>query len=295
MKITEVRVKMVAESSERLRAFCSVTLDDAFVVRDLKVIDGDDGPFVAMPSRKLSDRCTRCGEKNHLRSKFCNECGQRLNPGRAPRGPDGRVKLYADVAHPINVECREALQAAIIEAYREELADFDSSGGARQIDTDDDDTDDDDFSAEDSGFEDLVAELRASADDRGRGETPKSQPVAGREEHTISNQSPDEGLGADRSHTAPPDSGDVSAPDSQQPVDDDFTAGLDWENASTPAKKKARPDHSEPVDTTGERAKPDRKAGRKDEPMEAAVVAAAPESAPVDDRPADNGFAAGIL
>ncbi|MFQ5502538.1 MAG: septation protein SpoVG family protein [Phycisphaerae bacterium] len=121
MNITEVRVKMVSDGTERLRAFCSVTLDDAFVIRDLKVIDGADGPFVAMPSRKLSDRCSKCGNKNHLRARFCNECGGKLNENRAPRDAQGRVKLHADVAHPINAECREQIQAAVIEAFTEEV------------------------------------------------------------------------------------------------------------------------------------------------------------------------------
>lgn len=121
MEITEVRVKLVENSSERLRAFCSITLDGDFVIRDLKVIDGSNGAFVAMPSRKLMDRCSRCGAKNHLRARFCNECGAKLNEGRAPRDPEGRSKLHADVAHPINAGCRERVQKAVIAAYQEEL------------------------------------------------------------------------------------------------------------------------------------------------------------------------------
>ena len=54
MEITEVRVKLMDEPGERLQAFCSITFDDAFVVRDLKIIGGATGPFVAMPSRKLT-------------------------------------------------------------------------------------------------------------------------------------------------------------------------------------------------------------------------------------------------
>ena len=61
MVITEVRIKLVAENNERLMAFCSLTLDNAFVIRDLKIIEGTKGLFVAMPSRKLTDRCNRCG------------------------------------------------------------------------------------------------------------------------------------------------------------------------------------------------------------------------------------------
>ena len=62
MVITEVRIKLCEENNERLLAFCSVTFDNAFVVRDLKIIEGTKGMFVAMPSRKLTDRCGKCGE-----------------------------------------------------------------------------------------------------------------------------------------------------------------------------------------------------------------------------------------
>lgn len=121
MNITEVRIKLVGSNSERLRAFCSVTLDGEFVIRDLKIIDGVNGPFVAMPSRKLADRCRKCGCKNHLRARFCNECGTRLADSRAVRDEQGRIKLHADVAHPINAVGRERIQAEIIRAYQEEL------------------------------------------------------------------------------------------------------------------------------------------------------------------------------
>jgi len=120
MEITEVRVKLVARPSERLRAFCSITLDGDFVIRDLKIIGGSNGAFVAMPSRKLADRCSKCGCKNHLRAKYCNECGQRLQEGRAPKDGQGRAKLHADIAHPINTACRERIQAAVIAAYEAE-------------------------------------------------------------------------------------------------------------------------------------------------------------------------------
>jgi len=63
VEITEVRIKLMEEPGERLKAFCSITFDNCFVVRDLKIIDGSNGPFVAMPSRKLTDRCPGCGSK----------------------------------------------------------------------------------------------------------------------------------------------------------------------------------------------------------------------------------------
>jgi stage V sporulation protein G len=120
--ITEVRIKLMEDSNEneRLQAFCSVTFDDAFVVRDLKIIEGTKGSFVAMPSRKLTDRCPGCGCKNHLRARFCNSCGGKLDEDRATRDADGRVKLHADIAHPINSACREVIQTAVLKAYHAE-------------------------------------------------------------------------------------------------------------------------------------------------------------------------------
>ncbi|MBY0456570.1 MAG: SpoVG family protein [Gemmataceae bacterium] len=120
MVITEVRIKLCEENNERLLAFCSVTFDNAFVVRDLKVIEGTKGVFVAMPSRKLTDRCGRCSGKNHLRARFCNQCGTRLDDQRAMRIADGRAKLHADIAHPIHSGSRELIQSAVVEAYSKE-------------------------------------------------------------------------------------------------------------------------------------------------------------------------------
>lgn len=120
--ITEVRIKLMEDNNEneRLQAFCSVTFDDAFVVRDLKIIEGTKGPFVAMPSRKLTDRCPGCGCKNHLRARYCNQCGGKLDENRATRDADGRAKLHADIAHPINSACREVIQTAVLKAFTEE-------------------------------------------------------------------------------------------------------------------------------------------------------------------------------
>lgn len=121
MDITEIRIKLMSDPNDRLQAFCSVTFDGCFVIRDLKIIQGTRGSFVAMPSRKLTDRCPRCSAKNHLRSRFCSECGTRLHEDRAEKGDDGRARLYADIAHPINSDCREMIQQKVIIAYGEEL------------------------------------------------------------------------------------------------------------------------------------------------------------------------------
>lgn len=80
MKITDVRLKKV-DGHNRLKAIAAVTFEDCFVVHELRVIEGDNGLFIAMPSRKL---------------------------------PDGEFK---DIAHPINSETRDAIEKAVIDAY----------------------------------------------------------------------------------------------------------------------------------------------------------------------------------
>ena len=119
MQISEVRIKLVQNRTDRLKGFCSITLDNDFVIRDLKIIEGVGGYFVAMPSRKITDRCPACGSKNHLRAKFCNECGKRLSQDRG-KNRGQRLKLHADIAHPINAQCRRTIQETIIAAFEEE-------------------------------------------------------------------------------------------------------------------------------------------------------------------------------
>lgn len=84
MKITDVRIRIVKKEDSKLKAVASVTFDGCFVVHDIKVIDGNEGFFIAMPSRKTTD-----GE-------------------------------YKDVAHPIKTEMREDLIRSILSAYEEE-------------------------------------------------------------------------------------------------------------------------------------------------------------------------------
>ncbi len=122
MEITEVRIKLMENAEDRLRAFCSVTFDNCFVIRDLKIIEGHSGPFVAMPSRKLTAHCRNCNSKNHLRARFCNQCGKRLTNERIDTDSQGRAKLYADIAHPINADCRERIQNRVVREFLDEFA-----------------------------------------------------------------------------------------------------------------------------------------------------------------------------
>ena len=85
MNITDVRVRGVAKEG-KMKAVVSITIDEEFVVHDIKVIEGEKGLFIAMPSRKATD-----GE-------------------------------YRDIAHPINSETRERIQGIILEKYEQVLA-----------------------------------------------------------------------------------------------------------------------------------------------------------------------------
>ena len=80
MNITDVRVRKITKEG-KMRAVVSITLDDVFVVHDIKVIEGEKGMFIAMPSKKASD-----GE-------------------------------YRDIAHPINSETRDLIQKTVLDAY----------------------------------------------------------------------------------------------------------------------------------------------------------------------------------
>jgi len=119
MELTDVHIHLCTNMG-RLRAFCCLTFEESFVVRDVKIIEGDTGLFLAMPSRKLTDHCTRCHEKNHLKARYCNHCGLRLNENRAQQLAP-RAKLHADVAHPINARLRDAIEAAVIHAFHTEV------------------------------------------------------------------------------------------------------------------------------------------------------------------------------
>lgn len=121
MQVSEVRVKLIDNKDNRLKAFCSVTMDNEFVIRDIKVIEGAGGYFVAMPSRKMSDHCDKCGGKNHLRAKYCNNCGTLLPGDRVRKDVKGRMKLHADIAHPINAECRRKIQDKVVAFFKQEI------------------------------------------------------------------------------------------------------------------------------------------------------------------------------
>ena len=82
MKISDIRIRLVDKEDSKLKAVASITIDDCFVVHDIKIIEGKEGYFISMPSKKT---------------------------------PDGEFK---DIVHPINTETREAISAQVIDAYK---------------------------------------------------------------------------------------------------------------------------------------------------------------------------------
>ena len=100
MQVTDVKVKIM-HSEGNLKAYASVTFDDEFVVKDIKVIDGKNGLFIAMPSKPL---------KNRRNEEVAEE-----------EYSEDRRNLHKDIAHPINAAAREKIQTAILAKYEEEL------------------------------------------------------------------------------------------------------------------------------------------------------------------------------
>ncbi len=123
MEITEVKVFLKDSPDKKLRAYVTVTFDNAFVVRNIKVIEGTGGLFIAMPSRKIKHPCPKCAFKNEARSKYCNQCAAAL-PISAPaqtQDPSLGAQLeHKDIAHPITQSFREYLQKKVLEAYEKE-------------------------------------------------------------------------------------------------------------------------------------------------------------------------------
>jgi len=122
VKVTGVRVRLVTGREEKLKAFATIILDESFIIRELKVISGQHGLFVAMPNRKLTARCPKCGGRNNVTASYCNRCGEKLHPRELPRRPHSvRPKLHMDIAHPIKQECRDEIQKAVITEYQHEI------------------------------------------------------------------------------------------------------------------------------------------------------------------------------
>ena len=121
MEITEIRVFLKEGQDKKLKAYTTVTFDNAFVVRNIKVIQGASGLFIAMPSRKMKFSCAKCNFKNEVGSRFCSQCGANLPPVQEDDKRDAKTE-HRDIAHPITQQFREYLQSNILEAYNTEAA-----------------------------------------------------------------------------------------------------------------------------------------------------------------------------
>lgn len=119
MEITEVRISLTQGEGKRLKAYVTVTFDNSFVVRNIKVVEGNNGLFVAMPARKLKQFCSRCGKKVDAGSRYCNHCGAQIPP-MSKEGVGTRMSAHQDLAHPITQEFRQYLQDKVLEAYEEQ-------------------------------------------------------------------------------------------------------------------------------------------------------------------------------
>lgn len=125
MEITEVRIFLKDVADKKLKAFATITFDNCFVVRNVKIIEGGSGLFVAMPSRRVKESCPKCNYKNVVRSKFCNSCGadlSSLHAAAAPTDTAERRSEHKDIAHPITLQCREYIQKKVLEAFEKEKA-----------------------------------------------------------------------------------------------------------------------------------------------------------------------------
>ncbi len=122
MEITEVRIFLKDSPDKKLKAYATVTFDNAFVVRNIKVIEGTKGVFIAMPSRKIKQPCPKCNFKNEARSKYCNQCGGQLPFVSVPVGQEAMSvsNEQKDIAHPITQSFRDCLQKKVLEAFEQE-------------------------------------------------------------------------------------------------------------------------------------------------------------------------------
>lgn len=119
MEITEVRVFLKDSADKKLKAYATVTFDNVFVVRNIKVIQGSNGVFIAMPSRKVKHPCPKCSFKNELRSRYCNQCGAQLLVPVVPSAvsENNAQAEHKDIAHPVTQEFREKLQKKVLAAF----------------------------------------------------------------------------------------------------------------------------------------------------------------------------------
>ncbi len=133
MEITEVKVFLREKQDLRLKAYATITFDDAFVVRDLRIIEGKNGLFVAMPSNKLRLSCPQCNKKNVMGSRFCNFCGTNVEDLKE-KANIAKSEEHRDIAHPITTRARDYIQKVVLENYEKQRTHA-REGGAGDADS----------------------------------------------------------------------------------------------------------------------------------------------------------------
>ena len=136
LQVTEVRVTLADEPGRggKIRAYCKVLFNGALAGDGVKVIaprkDDPDRLIVTMPDRDTRTRCPRCRSRVTYSAAFCSACGFALPEFEAPVARRGRLRLWHDVAHPVNQAARELVERAVLGAYHRAVADRE---GAREL------------------------------------------------------------------------------------------------------------------------------------------------------------------
>lgn len=122
LKITRVQIIVLPVTEQPLCGYCSVTFNECFVIHDLRILRGPDRLFVAMPSRKRTLPCQKCGHRNQVQARFCNVCGDGLrDPSPAAAAAAGE-RIHVDIAHPLTSEFRQRLEDAILTEYLKQVS-----------------------------------------------------------------------------------------------------------------------------------------------------------------------------
>jgi stage V sporulation protein G len=108
VNITNVEI-ILPKSTEKLLAYVTITVDDMFVVKDIRIINGKDRLVVAMPDKQRSTPCEHCSYRIRQWDKFCPRCGKPLA---------FRTIEFVDVCHPINNDCRVEIDRVVLEKYQ---------------------------------------------------------------------------------------------------------------------------------------------------------------------------------
>lgn len=116
VKLTEIKITLNENrSNPTLLGFASITLDDQFAIRDIKILYSSQKGcrFLAMPSRRIMDNCPKCEKRNWVQAKYCNFCG--IDMGEPEVGK--RSDAYEDVAFPISRTVRDFIEAQVMQEY----------------------------------------------------------------------------------------------------------------------------------------------------------------------------------